>query len=78
MIKAHTNKKHTALSPDAQYLAVGSTDNSVAILRFPSLEEIESIKLDSEVVDLDWGGEGGSWVSCCTCCDIITAQRYES
>ena len=60
---AYTSQKHTALAPDAKYLAVGSTDNSVAVLRYPSLEEVETIKLDTEVVDLDWGGEGGSWVS---------------
>jgi hypothetical protein len=42
---------------------VGSSDNSVSVLHFPSLETVKIIKLEGEVVDLDWGGEAGSWVS---------------
>lgn len=42
---------------------MGSTDDSVSVLTFPALETVKIVKLDAEVVDLDWGGEGGAWVS---------------
>lgn len=57
-------QKLTSLSPGNEFLAVGTTDNRVAILRYPSLEAaVPMIELQSELVDLDWGGEDGKWVS---------------
>jgi hypothetical protein len=54
-------QKLTALSP-SNHLAVGSTDNKVSLLSFPSLEQASApLTLDSELVDLDWGN-GGQWV----------------
>lgn len=55
------SQKLTALSP-SNHLAVGSTDNKVSLLSFPSLEQASApMTLDSELVDLDWGN-GGQWV----------------
>ncbi|KAI9635934.1 WD40-repeat-containing domain protein [Dioszegia hungarica] len=59
-------QKHTSLSPNAKYLAVGSTDDSVSVLTFPALETVKIVKLEAEVVDLDWGGEGGAWLAITT------------
>ena len=56
-------QKFTALSPSSSLLAVGTTDNKVSILHFPSLElAVPTFKVDAELVDLDWGGPGGKWV----------------
>jgi predicted NUDIX family NTP pyrophosphohydrolase len=45
-------------------VAIGTTDNRVSILRHPSLEAVVPvIELKSELVDLDWGGKEGKWVS---------------
>lgn len=45
-------------------MAVGTTDNRVAVLHYPSLEPaVPVLQHKSEVVDLDWGGEDGRWVS---------------
>lgn len=58
-------QKLTSLSPGNEFLAVGTTDDRVAILRYPTLEPaVPTIELQSELVDLDWGGEDGKWVSC--------------
>lgn len=43
---------------------MGTTDNVVSLLTFPSLETVSSpISLTSELVDLAWGGRKGEWVS---------------
>jgi prolactin regulatory element-binding protein len=56
-------QKFTALSPSS-LLAVGTTGNKVSLLFFPSLEQaVPNISLDAELVDLDWGGVDGEWVS---------------
>ena len=45
-------------------VAIGTTDNRVSILRHPSLEvAVPVIELKSELVDLNWGGKEGKWVS---------------
>jgi prolactin regulatory element-binding protein len=45
-------------------IAIGTTDNRVSILRYPSLEAVVPvIELKSELVDLAWGGKEGKWVS---------------
>ena len=45
-------------------IAIGTTDNRVSILRYPSLEAVVPvIELNSELVDLNWGGKEGRWVS---------------
>jgi hypothetical protein len=60
-------QKLTALAPSMDLVAIGTTDNRVAILRLLSLEPVVPvIELDSELVDLDWGGKEGRWVSCQT------------
>ena len=57
-------QKLTAISPSAEFVAVGTTDDSVSLLTFPSLETAApTISLESELVDLDWGGAQGEWVS---------------
>jgi prolactin regulatory element-binding protein len=57
-------QKLTAISTTSALVAIGTTDDKVSILRYPSLEPAaEGIELDTELVDLDWGGEGGEWVS---------------
>jgi prolactin regulatory element-binding protein len=66
--RSHMNvadeQKLTALAPSMDLVAVGTTDNRVAILRHPSLEPVApAIELKSELVDLDWGGQDGNWVS---------------
>jgi prolactin regulatory element-binding protein len=44
-------------------IAIGTTDNRVSILRYPSLEAVVPvIELKSELVDLNWGGKEGKWV----------------
>lgn len=62
----HTDRKiqkFTVLSPSSKLLAVGSTDDRVSILHFPSLEPaVPAFSTDSELVDLDWGGPEGEWV----------------
>ncbi|KAK4688290.1 prolactin regulatory element-binding protein, partial [Tremellales sp. Uapishka_1] len=66
-------QKFTTLSPSGSLLAVGSTDNRIAILRFPSLEPVwPSFQSgDGELVDLDWGGEGGEWLAVTTTSAIL-------
>lgn len=54
----------TALAPAMDLVAIGTTDNRVSILHHPSLEAVVPvIELKSELVDLDWGGKEGRWVS---------------
>lgn len=58
------DQKLTALAPSNNFVAIGTTDNRVSILRYPSLEAVvQVIELKSELVDLDWGGKEGKWVS---------------
>lgn len=66
-------QKLTALSGDSAYVAVGSTDNRVSILRFPSLEIIvPSFAVEGgDIVDLSWGGPDGLWLA------VTTAARAE-
>ncbi|OCF38627.1 prolactin regulatory element-binding protein [Kwoniella heveanensis CBS 569] len=60
-------QKLTALSPSADLLAVGTTDDKVSLLHYPSLETaIPTFSTDSELVDLDWGGPNGSWLAVTT------------
>ena len=57
-------QKLTALSPSMDLVAIGTTDNRVSILRHPSLEvAVPVIELKYELVDLNWGGKEGKWVS---------------
>ena len=57
-------QKLTAISPTSKLVAVGTTDDKVSILNLPNLEEAAStISLESELVDLHWGGKDGEWVS---------------
>ena len=57
------SKRFTALSPSSSLVAIGTTDNKVSFLRFPSLEPaVPTLSVDDELVDLDWGGEDGEWV----------------
>jgi prolactin regulatory element-binding protein len=57
-------QKLTALAPAMDLIAIGTTDNRVSILRYPSLEAVVPvIELKSELVDLNWGGKEGKWVS---------------
>ncbi|GFZ50719.1 hypothetical protein JCM24511_08477 [Saitozyma sp. JCM 24511] len=63
-------QKLTALSP-SNHLAVGSTDNKVSLLSFPSLEQASApMTLDSELVDLDWGN-GGQWLAITTVSSLL-------
>lgn len=57
-------QKLTSISPAGSLLAVGSTDDSVTILRLPSLETaVATFKTNGgELVDLCWGGADGNWV----------------
>lgn len=56
-------QKLTAISPLSDLVAVGTTDDEVSLLTFPLLATAATtISLDSELVDLDWGGEKGEWV----------------
>ncbi|AAW46170.1 hypothetical protein CNBK1430 [Cryptococcus deneoformans B-3501A] len=60
-------QKFTVLSSSSKLLAVGSTDNRVSILHFPSLEPAApAFSTDSELVDLDWGGPEGEWLCVAT------------
>ncbi|WVO14856.1 hypothetical protein L204_102495 [Cryptococcus depauperatus] len=60
-------QKLTALSPSSKLLAVGSTDDTVALLNYPSLESaVPAFSTDAELVDLDWGGPGGEWLAVTT------------
>jgi len=57
-------QKLTAISPSSDFVAVGTTDDRVALLSFPGLSTVAPpISLESELVDLAWGGEKGEWVS---------------
>jgi hypothetical protein len=61
------DQKLTALAPAMDLIAIGTTDNRVSILRYPSLESVAPvIELKSELVDLHWGGKEGKWVSLLT------------
>ncbi|WVQ76361.1 hypothetical protein IAR50_006026 [Cryptococcus sp. DSM 104548] len=59
-------QKLSAIAPSGKLLAVGSTDDKVAILKFPSLEPVTCLSTDAELVDLDWGGPDGNWLSVTT------------
>jgi len=63
-ISSANDQKLTALAPAMALIAIGTTDNRVSILRYPSLEAVVPvIELKSELVDLNWGGKEGKWVS---------------
>lgn len=69
-------QKFTALSPSSKLLAVGSTDDRVSILHFPSLEPaVPAFSTDSELVDLDWGGPGGEWLTVATTRALLLYQH---
>ncbi|AFR98067.1 prolactin regulatory element-binding protein [Cryptococcus neoformans C23] len=69
-------QKFTVLSPSSKLLAVGSTDDRVSILHFPSLEPVvPAFSTDSELVDLDWGGPEGEWLSVATTTALLIYQR---
>ncbi|WVF66218.1 hypothetical protein IAT40_000958 [Kwoniella sp. CBS 6097] len=60
-------QKLTALSPSADLLAIGTTDDKVSLLHYPTLETaVPTFSTDSELVDLDWGGPNGSWLAVTT------------
>ncbi|KAK1926221.1 quinon protein alcohol dehydrogenase-like superfamily [Papiliotrema laurentii] len=68
-------QKLTAISPDSRLVAVGTTDNQVSVLSFPSLEVATStINVDSELVDLDWGGSSGQWLAVATTASLLLYQ----
>ncbi|WWC66884.1 uncharacterized protein I206_100791 [Kwoniella pini CBS 10737] len=54
-------QKLTSLSPSNKFLAIGTTDDKVTLLNYPSLDIIiPTFGVDDELVDLDWGGEDGT------------------
>ncbi|WVW81734.1 hypothetical protein I302_103730 [Kwoniella bestiolae CBS 10118] len=56
-------QKLTTLSPSSKILAIGTTDDRVTLLHYPSLDiALPSFQTDSELADLDWGGEDGEWL----------------
>ena len=56
-------QKLTAISPSSSLVAVGTTDNRVSLLHLSSLEPAtETLKVDDELVDIDWGGPTGELV----------------
>ncbi|WRT63668.1 uncharacterized protein IL334_000591 [Kwoniella shivajii] len=60
-------QKLTSLSPSSTLLAIGTTDDKVTLLHYPSLEVcIPTFLTDSELVDLDWGGANGDWLGITT------------
>ncbi|ODN97087.1 hypothetical protein I350_08067 [Cryptococcus amylolentus CBS 6273] len=59
-------QKLSVISPSGKLLAVGSTDNKVAILQFPTLEPVTALSTDAELTDLDWGGPDGNWLAVTT------------
>jgi hypothetical protein len=68
LVGADDSQKFTALSPDNELLAVGTTNDRLSILLYPSLEVKASVDLEDELVDVNWGGEeggekGARWVS---------------
>ncbi|WVQ93840.1 hypothetical protein IAU59_000918 [Kwoniella sp. CBS 9459] len=68
-------QKLTALSPSADLLAIGTTDDKVSLLRFPSLETaVPTFSTDSELVDLDWGGSNGAWLAVTTAKALLLYQ----
>ncbi|KIR30045.1 prolactin regulatory element-binding protein [Cryptococcus deuterogattii 99/473] len=75
----HTERriqKFTVLSPSYKLLAVGSTDDRVSILHFPSLEPaVPAFSTDSELVDLDWGGPEGEWLTVATTRALLLYQH---
>ncbi|WVQ91407.1 hypothetical protein IAS59_005205 [Cryptococcus gattii] len=69
-------QKFTVLSPSSKLLAVGSTDDRVSILHFPSLEPaVPAFSTDSELVDLDWGGPEGEWLTVSTTRALLLYQH---
>lgn len=62
-------QKLTALSSEpgkqSRYVAVGTTDNKVAILTFPGLAPIGlPVQVEGgDLVDVQWGGPDGSWLA---------------
>ncbi|WWC58074.1 uncharacterized protein I303_100609 [Kwoniella dejecticola CBS 10117] len=53
-------QKFTSLSPSSKLLAIGTTDDKVTLLSYPSLDiVVPTFGVDDELVDLDWGGENG-------------------
>ncbi|WWD22371.1 hypothetical protein CI109_106862 [Kwoniella shandongensis] len=60
-------QKLTSLSPSSSFIVVGTTDDKVSLLHFPSLEiAIPPFSTDAELVDLDWGGPDGEWLAVTT------------
>ncbi|WVQ80404.1 hypothetical protein IAT38_002509 [Cryptococcus sp. DSM 104549] len=60
-------QKFTALSPNRELLAVGTTDDKVALLHYPSLTAaVPPFSTDAELVDLDWGGSAGEYLAVTT------------
>ncbi|WVR03459.1 hypothetical protein IAU60_000450 [Kwoniella sp. DSM 27419] len=60
-------QKLTELSPAADLVAIGTTDDKVSLLRYPSLEAaVPAFPTDDELVDLDWGGADGTWLAVTT------------
>lgn len=56
-------QKFTSISPSSEYLAVGTTDDKVSLLRLSSLDvAVGSFEVEGELVDLDWGGVDGELV----------------
>lgn len=72
LLSSHLQKL-TAISGDNAYVAVGSTDNKVAILSLPSLEVVipPFVTEGGDVVDLSWGGPEGLWLA------LTTIQKVE-
>lgn len=65
-------QRFTALSPSSSLVAIGTTDNKVSFLRFPSLEPaVPTLSVDDELVDLDWGGKDGEWLAITTTTSLL-------
>ncbi|KAK8845425.1 hypothetical protein IAR55_006138 [Kwoniella newhampshirensis] len=65
-------QKLTSLSPNSSFVAVGTTDDKVSLLHFPSLEvAIPPFATDAELVDLDWGGPKGEWYAVTTTTSLL-------
>ncbi|WWD05890.1 hypothetical protein V865_003974 [Kwoniella europaea PYCC6329] len=65
-------QKLTSLSPSSRLLVIGTTDDKVTLLHYPSLDiAVPSFQTDSELVDLDWGGEDGDWLIVTTTKSIL-------
>ncbi|KAL7420728.1 hypothetical protein Q5752_004679 [Cryptotrichosporon argae] len=65
-------QKLTALAPDAALVAVGTTDNAVALLSLPALARVPAaFDVDGELVDLSFSGPHGGWLAVATTSKVV-------